>query len=455
MLIQPKFFAITDYLGQTFDCTCGRTHSTALREAIIRPGALQDVPALVQRLGCKKPLVLCDMNTWKAAGERMTACFDQAGASYSLHLFHEEELVPDETALGRIMMALTPSCDLIIGVGTGTINDLSKYASFITKRPYCIVGTAPSMDGFASIGAALMRDNLKTTLDAHVPVAIVGDVDVLAASPMDMILAGLGDILGKYTCLLDWKLSQIVNGEYCCQTIVEMIECSIQKVIDSAGGLHRREPAAVAALMEALVLSGIAMSFSGNSRPASGCEHHLSHFLEMRFLFDGRKPVLHGRKVAVGAVAAALLYHKLAEEKVDFPAARHACETFDEDQWKADMKDYYGKAAPGVIALEAATGKNSPESCLKQVDAIEKHWTEIVAEIKKIPTAKDLADLLKSVNAPNTPQGIGVERSLLHDGIIAAKEVRDRFTLWQILWDLNLLHAYAGCAVEYLYGGEA
>jgi glycerol-1-phosphate dehydrogenase [NAD(P)+] len=451
VLIQPKAFAMTDYLNQTFECTCGRVHSTALREVVIRHGALEDVPTLVRRLGCTKPFILCDPNTWSAACERLVAIFDQAGMPYRLFQFHEAELVPDETALGRLVMTPSGDCDLIIGVGAGTINDLSKYFSFITGRPYCIVGTAPSMDGFASIGAALMRDNLKTTLDAHVPIAIVGDVDVLAAAPMEMILAGLGDILGKYTCLADWKISQIVNGEYYCDIIVEMVERSIQNVIDSANDVYQRKPAAISALMEALVLAGIAMSFSGNSRPASGCEHHLSHFLEMNFLFNGRKGVLHGRKVAVGTVTAALLYHKLVEEKIDFAAARRACEAFDMARWKADMTGYFGKAAPAVIALEASIGKNSPESCLKRLNAMEKHWPEIVAEIRKIPDARHLMDLLESFGAPNIPQDIGIERSLLRGGIIAAKEVRDRFTLWQILWDLDLLESYADWVSEYFY----
>jgi glycerol-1-phosphate dehydrogenase [NAD(P)+] len=104
-----------------------------------------------------------------------------------------------------------------------------------------------------------------------------------------------------------------------------------------------------------------------------------------------------------------------------------------------------------VIALEESIGKNSPEKCLKRLDAMEKHWPEIVAEIGKIPDALHLTDLLRSFGASNSPQDIGVERSLLRGGIIAAKEVRDRFTLWQILWDLNLLKPYADWVADYFY----
>jgi glycerol-1-phosphate dehydrogenase [NAD(P)+] len=454
MTLHPESFSITDYLGHSFPCSCGRTHTTALREVILRPGAIGEVPALIGRLGCRQPLVLCDRNTWEAAAQKLCACLDASGVPYVLHRFDQAELVPDEAALGAALMALTPACDLVIGVGTGCLNDLSKYASFVSGRPYVIVGTAPSMDGFASIGAALMRGNLKVTLDAHVPAAIVGDTDVLVQAPMEMLLAGLGDILGKNTCLTDWQMSRIICGEYYCPVIASMVRQSLARVTACAQGVACREPEAVTALMEALVLAGVAMSFSGNSRPASGCEHHLSHFLEMRFLFDGRKPVLHGRKVGANTVVAAALYHRLYDETPDFASARKARASFDEEAWAKRMTAAYGKAAPGVIALEKQAGKNSPEACLKQIDAMEAHWEEIRQVIAGLPDAEKLADILRSVGAPSSPREVGVSKALFREGVVAAKEVRDRFTLWQMLWDLGLLEPYAAWAADHFYGKD-
>ena len=452
MKIQPNTFSLRDYLGKTFECDCGHTHSTQLKDAVICAGALQQVPALVQHYGYRKPLLVCDDPTWEAAGEKLAQILTAAGTAFDTFTFHTDDLVPDEQALGALMMHVTPDVDLLIAVGTGTLNDLCKYASFVTRREYFIVATAPSMDGFASIGAPLICENLKTTFDAHTPQVIVGDTDVLSAAPMDMINAGLGDILGKYTCLIDWKMANLIDGEYYCPTIVQMVQCSIDRVLANRAGVANRDPEAVQNIMEALVLTGIAMSFVGNSRPASGSEHHLSHYWEMRFLFAGRTPVLHGRKVAAGTTVVSHMYHKLAATKVDFEAARAKAAQFDCAAWTKQMEECYQKAAPGVIALEQKVGKNQPASCIAQINSMERNWAEICKVIdEELPSEDAIATILKDLGAPSDPSQLGVERDLMESGIRVAKEVRNRFTILQILFDLGLLEEFAAEAAAHFY----
>ena len=185
-----------------------------------------------------------------------------------------------------------------------------------------IFATAPSMDGFVSVGAALIHNHVKTTYQAHVPVAVLGDPEILAKAPMEMIVAGLGDILGKYTCLVDWKMAHLIEDEYYCEVIDKMVKESIEIVVEESDGIKQRDQEAVKHLMEALVLTGVAMSFVGNSRPASGSEHHLSHYWEMQFQMEGKKPILHGIKVGVGMLAVIKMYEMLEKEAPDFAAAK-------------------------------------------------------------------------------------------------------------------------------------
>ena len=173
-------------------------------------------------------------------------------------------------------------------MGSGVIQDLCKYVSYQAKLPYYIVATAPSMDGYASKGAAMIWDNMKVTYNAHVPEVIIGDVDVLKDAPMEMIQSGYGDILGKYSCLNDWKLSRVVNGEYFCRYVYDLTYEILCKTKDLGPKLLERDAAAIETLMEALVGVGIAMAYVGNSRPASGSEHHLSHFFEVTGIMNGK-----------------------------------------------------------------------------------------------------------------------------------------------------------------------
>ena len=445
-------YSVSDLLNKTLDCGCGRTHSSKVEQVIIRENAMDCLPEQMAHYGYKKAYIICDVNTWDAAAKQVNDILRAAGCSTIVCKLQDKELVPDEKALGYVTMQYDPSCDVIIGVGTGVLNDTSKFFSHRMKMPYFIVATAPSMDGFASTGAALISENLKTTYNAHVPQAIIGPVEVLAAAPMDMISAGLADILGKFTCLIDWNLAREINGEYYCVYIEELVRSSLKKVMDNAPKAAQRDHTAIANIMEALVVTGIAMEYAGNSRPASGAEHHLSHYWEMQYQAQGRKAVLHGTKVGIGTVAVTWLYNKLKDTSVDFAAVRQNA-SFDFDGWKEKMTVAYGVSAPGVIALEEKVGKNAIEGRLQRLTAAENKWESLQKMMgEMIPSVETMEQTLSRLDGPIRPAQVGIDRDMFFDSVCYAKEVRDRFTVLQLLWDLGLMEQFARELTEYMFG---
>ena len=439
---------LQQYLGKELQCSCGRSHSTDLKIIDIEEGALSRLPEHIGRLGYKNVFVVCDVNTWEAAGKQAEEALTQAGIVHNTFVLPDAELVPDEQAVGKVMEAYERGTDLILAVGSGTLNDLCKFVSFQLGLPYMILATAPSMDGFVSVGAALIHNHVKTTYQAHVPEAVLGDPAVLAAAPMEMIVAGLGDILGKYTCLVDWKMAHIIEGEYYCEKIDRMVKESIEIVVEESDGIRRRDEEAVKHLMEALVLSGVAMSFIGNSRPASGSEHHLSHYWEMKFQMEGKKPILHGIKVGVGMIAVTKMYEMLKEEQPDFAAA--AQRVPDVEAWKKKICACYEDAAPGILELEEQCGKNRVENRNRRLAVMEERWQEIRSLIdREIPSLNVMEEMMASLGEPISPRQIGISSELVRDAVILAKEVRNRFTILQVLWDLGLLDAYAEKIAEY------
>lgn len=450
MKIQPDTCSIQAYLDRSFACGCGKTHRTSLKHVVIEPDALQKAPDVARSLGAKKVFVVSDVHTHRAAAERLEALLAAAGLGVSSYVFPDEELVPDEYALGRLLIALDPACDLLIGVGTGSLNDLCKFTAFKTKLPYCIVATAPSMDGFASSVAPLIVGNLKTTYEVGVADAIIGDTKILSQAPMPMILAGIADILGKYTCLTDWKMAQIINGEYYCESIVQMVRTSLQSVAENIEKAAARDEQTVGKIMEALVLTGIAMSFVGNSRPASGSEHHISHYWEMMFLYEGKKAVLHGTKVGIGTVAVSKMYDWLWETPVDFDAARRLAQARSYEAWAKEIRRAYPDAAEGVLALEQETGKNSTEGVLRRIDAIEAHFAEMKAFARSwLPKSEEIRKMLAQYGAPVNPHEVGISAQQIEDGVLYAKELRNRYGLLQILFDIGLLAPFAARLAQY------
>ena len=448
-----KEFTTGELIGASFGCECGRTHSTRFSRMIVEKGALEKLPGLLKELGSKKPYIICDTHTHEACGAEVFRVLAAAGQNFEkiiLESPEEGDLPADELSFGRVCMAFPKDCDLVISVGAGTINDLGRYASYITGRDFILVLTAPSMDGAVSGVAPLIQNHLKITFPAHAPVALVGDLDILSKAPMKMLSAGVGDILGKYNCLTDWRLSALVNGEYHCATIEGIMRSAIDKTMQAARTLTERSEDDIRTLTEGLVLSGIAMDFAGNSRPASGAEHHISHFFEMQFLFDGIPAILHGTKVGIGTVIMLRLYNELAKmPRPDFEALKAAArakaakgpylESEEFAAWKAEMQKVYRGAAPMVIALEEKAQKNAPERLLKRLESTEKHWDDILSLAKTAPASEDIKAVLEGLGAPVRPDQVGVCPRYVEEGILHCKELRDRYTILQLLWDIDML----------------
>lgn len=258
-----KTLKLADYLGKPFDCSCGRTHSTTLEGVTVSAGAMKALPEYVEKYGFKNLYIACDEITYGIAGEKVMNILKDAGIKAKAHVFKGKRFIPDEKALGELMIDADRDCDLVVAVGTGSINDMCRFFSFQMGVPYAIVATAAPMDGFASSGAALIINSMKTTIPAQTPLFIIGDTDILCGAPARMVSAGLGDLLGKFTCLNDWRISKVVNDEYYCDEIVNLVTDCIENVLADADNVASRDPKVIGDIMEGLVLTGVAMSFIG------------------------------------------------------------------------------------------------------------------------------------------------------------------------------------------------
>lgn len=436
------------YLNQRFTCTCGREHYAPLRAVRVGKNALYELPVLVKLMGFKSLYLISDAVTYSIAGERCVQILNNAGIQNKIiQLSH---MGFDEATLGELAIEMPIDCDLIIAVGTGSINDMTRFFSYKVGRPFYTVATAAPMDGFASSIAAIQANHLKTTFEAHSPTVIIGDTEILKGAPYQMIAAGLGDLLGKFTCLCDWKLARIINHEHYCENIVELVESCVHNVLVTADKATERDPETLGNIMEGLVLAGVAMSLYGNSRPASGCEHHMSHYWEMMFEQTGKKPVPHGTQVGVGTVLILKLVEALRKTTVDFDAARANARAYDPSAWKAEIREAYGPAAQGVIDMEAAVGKNEISGRLVRIECIETHWEEILSLLEALPSSDHIAQILCSLDSPCLPYQIGVDRALLKKTFLYCKEVRARYTILQMIWDLGLLDTLSDQVIDAL-----
>ncbi|MBQ7378055.1 MAG: sn-glycerol-1-phosphate dehydrogenase [Clostridia bacterium] len=344
----------------------------------------------------KRVAILYDVNTAPYA-DGIREQLRGAGCLIANVPYADAELLPTEDKCARALAA-AKSVDYVLAVGSGTLNDMAKSAATQAGVPSGVLATAASMDGYCSAGAALMRGGFKVTDTVNPPAHVLIDPDIIVTAPRIMTAAGFGDIVGKYTCLADWQLSHIVNSEPIHEEAFAMMEMARADCMDAYAGLVQNDPVAVAKLMDALITAGLSMALCGNSRPASGSEHHQSHYLEMDFARRGERIPPHGIKVGIGTLVSLWLYEYIKEQRVP---------------------------------------------C--------KHAEAVYALAQSLPRWQDVRDMLVGMGCPVRFGEIGVREQTMRDMIRHAHTVRDRYTVLTLVHESGLADAVAPALIELFY----
>jgi len=398
-------------------------------------------------------LLLADENTFRAAGARVRGGFEDASLDFRQLVLEtpagRESVVADESTVDRLAERLRArSVKAVVAVGSGTINDIAKLAAFRAGLPYAVVATAPSMNGYTSSMAAILSDGVKTTPRCHPPVACLADLDVLAQAPYRMIAAGLGDLASKPVSNADWRLSRRLLGTDYSPEAVAMAEEAARMMEGVAARLPGRDVEAVGRLTAALCLSGFAMSLAGSSSPASGGEHLISHYLDMRHFAFGEPRDLHGCQVGVGTLAAAALYEKLVEmngETVD-PDARLSAYV-DWADYEELLRERFGPVSDAVIE-HARQGYPAREELRARLHALKADWPAVVAEVREgVPRPEAVRAELEAARCPTTFAEIGVGAERARAAILHSKDIRPRYTILHLAWELGMLESWADAAL--------
>ena len=407
-----------DELLKGRECSCGKSHNCNIDNIVIESGAINKIYDFTT--GYKNIILAADKNTYAVCGRRTAELLKEK--LQGKIIFEDDLLIPDEKAVERLNSAVSDTTDLILGVGSGVIQDLCKYVSFKRGLPYYIAATAPSMDGYASAGAAMIAGNMKVTYDSHVPETIIADIDILKDAPIEMIQSGYGDIIGKFSCLNDWRLAAEVNNEYFCQYVYDLTMDMINSIKDDGILLLKRDPDAIKRLTEALIGVGIAMAYVGNSRPASGSEHHLSHFFEITGIMNKEPYFMHGTDVAFSTVYTCRMREEIL--KLETPGQ---VQEFDREEWENKIYSVYGTAAEGVIELQNKAGVYNAN----KISVYKEKWDKILKILNDAPSAAEIEKYLSSVGLDIVDFEKMYGRKKLENAKWYAKDLKDRYS---VLW---------------------
>ncbi|MCL2298761.1 MAG: iron-containing alcohol dehydrogenase [Firmicutes bacterium] len=407
---------IDQLLSPLQNCPCGRAHRLPPMAVEIAPGLLARTAEILAANDFPRALlVAADKNTLGASPGILDIL--AAGGFQCVLKLYDDMRVADMRDVD-ILVGLCANVGGVLSVGSGSLNDLCRLASFRAGKAFAIFATAPSMDGFASDSAPITENNFKTSIYCHAPGVIIGDTEILARAPSILKSAGFGDMLAKYVALVDWHVARLTIGEYHCPRVAAITEEALRRVTSMAGRVTAQDPETAGAIMEALVMTGLAMTLAGCVRPASGCEHMISHFWEIKKLERGELSDFHGRKVGAATLMAAKLYHELsARVNIDFHE--------DATDWDAVYAAYGPNFTRDVRRLNTptVTDETTPER-------LRICWPEIRRTVQTLlPAPEELLALLRAAGAPTEPEEIGITPDLAAAGLEFHPYMRHRMTL--------------------------
>lgn len=360
-------------------------------DIVIEKGALQQIPLYLLEQKFKNIVLVVDENTKVAAGVRLEKLLVGRDYDFTTIVLKPNvhgQIIADEQTLVQLFVEMPNETDIILAIGAGTIHDVVRFVGYKMDIPFISVPTAASVDGFTSKGAPLIFRGFKETIQTASPLAVFADINILKQAPREMTAAGFGDIIGKYTSLLDWSISGLVANEPYHNLAAHLTRQSLNACVNHVQKISKNEDEGLEILMQSLIESGLVMLVLDFSRPASGSEHHLSHYWEMELLKKDEKQLLHGAKVGVASTIIIDLYKQFI---VDFDI--------------------------GGVSTDYIHMGN-----------LAKNWQQIKKMIDELPSSDDVRSLLREVGGPATPKELNIDDQLIADSLKEAYHLRDRCT---------------------------
>lgn len=402
-------------------CTCGREHKMTTDFCIIDSGCLANADEYIEKCGLKGfSVAIYDINTYNATKGVRPAADKEI-------ILLPENLHADNHGVAMALEQIPENCDYMLAVGSGTIHDITRYCAYKKGIPFVSCPTAASVDGFCSSVAAMTWDGFKKTFEAVAPKIVIADLGIISKAPMFLTKSGFGDMIGKFIALADWKIAHTLTNEYFCATIHDITMDATKAVTESARAIKVGDITAYEKLTYGLLMSGLAMQMLGNSRCASGAEHHISHLIEMQP--EGlavKSDALHGEKVGVGTLITSEQYHRIKLDKnFEWTDYREAGVDY--------IKDFFGKKLSNAIIEE------NSKDCATGIKArtITDNRNAICDIINIIPTYDELIKHYEILGAKSKLTDIGVSQEKFDTLMEYAPLVRNRLTLLRLCRGMN------------------
>lgn len=380
----------------------------------------------------REAVIIADCNTWEAAGKDVWEAFEKSDIKHQKFLIPDKKFHAEWKYIEMVDKVLDDTGAIAVSVGSGVINDLCKLTAHHHHQSYVSVATAASVDGYSSFGASITYKGLKQTFECPAPIAIVADIDVIAAAPKHMTAAGYADLAAKIPCGAEWMIADLFGTEPIQPDAWHVLQDCLDEMLSNPEGVAAGDPEAIGALFEGLTLSGIAMQAARSSRPASCTDHLFSHYLDMTgYRFNGELQS-HGFQVAIGTLTMCAFFDEFLKfdlTKIDVEKCVAAWPSLEEEQARA-RKIYEGFVDPELGVREITKKYADKDGVRIQLQKVRDNWPALKEKYRaQVYPFQKMQKLFQIVGAPADPADIGLSREQLKAIVPYAQLMRYRINL--------------------------
>jgi glycerol-1-phosphate dehydrogenase [NAD(P)+] len=415
------------------------------RSVVIGTGVLSTVETVfAQCFENKQAVVIADENTFEVAGNTVYQRLLSAGLTTISPLIFpgKPTLYAEYDNVLRVEEFLRKTDAIPVVVGSGTLNDLTKLAAHHLGRPYMVVATAASMDGYTAFGAAISKDGYKQTFSCPAPYALLADLEIIANAPPKMTSSGYGDLIGKINAGADWMIADAVGIEPIQDRSWHLVQDSLRRWTANPEKLQKGDPQALEFLIEGLVMCGLALQIQKSSRPASGAEHLISHLWEMQETTHGS--VSHGLKVGLGTIATSALFERLLKRDLSQLDIPRICKNWPtREQVIQNIRQSHANPVLAEIFVEQSMAKYLDVGQVpERLELIRQKWPVLREKIQdQIMPADQVRELLLGAGGIVHPSGVGRDMKQLRTTYILARQIRSRYTLFDLAAEASCLES--------------
>jgi glycerol-1-phosphate dehydrogenase [NAD(P)+] len=431
---------MSDYTGILNDLVAGtweepgtgKRYNIPINDIVIQSSLDGAEAELVAKQHARQSLtIVSDQYTHAALGSRIFKALKSAG--FDVHEYVWDKPSCSEQGVEVIRHA-TRHTDGLIAVGSGSINDTVKYASFLDKRPYSVFATSP-MNAFTTSTASVSFGGFKKSITCHGASGVYFDLSVLSQCPPRLISAAFADVICRTTAQVDWLMSHLLFDTSYSETPYTLLALDEADMMANAGVMLTGDRDALGMLTRISAIMGLGTSFTATTHSGSMAEHMISHYIDM-FAGDRHPGTSHGEQVGVGTVTMSQMHNQVLSG--DSPPLMHATLIPE-----ADLRARFSAEVAENLITQTRMKALDEASAEALNNRFASEWPTLSKRLRSVMLPFDqLRSAMQTAGCQLTATDLALPADFYREAVRSARYIRDRFSMLDLVDDSTGLDAF-------------